>query len=69
LVLLLGLAWAFFTYKSHPVITDLAVGVAAVVVGVLVNLTIDFGGEHASGGLTALVALGAFAVEVAGRMC
>jgi chromate transporter len=67
LVLLLGLSWAFFTYKSHPVITDLAVGVEAVVVGVLVNLTIDFGGEHASGRLTALVALGAFAVEVAGQ--
>jgi chromate transporter len=67
LVLLLGLSWAFFTYKSHPVITDLAVGVEALVVGVLVNLTIDFGAEHASGRLTALVALGAFAVEVAGQ--
>jgi len=67
LVLLLGLSWAFFTYKSHPVITDLAIGVEALVVGVLVNLTIDFGAEHASGRLTALVALGAFAVEVAGQ--
>jgi len=67
LVLLLGLSWAFFAYKSHPVITDLAIGVEALVVGVLVNLTIDFGAEHASGRLTALVALGAFAVEVAGQ--
>lgn len=67
LVLLLGLSWAFFTYKSHPVITDLAIGVEALVVGVLVNLTIDFGAEHATGRLTALVALGAFAVEVAGE--
>jgi len=67
LVLLLGLSWAFFTYKSHPVITDLAIGVEALVVGVLVNLTIDFGAEHASGRLTALVALGAFAVEAAGQ--
>jgi chromate transporter len=67
LVLLLGLSWAFFAYKSHPVITDLATGVEALVVGVLVNLTIDFGAEHASGRLTALVALGAFAVEVAGQ--
>lgn len=67
LVLLLGLSWAFFTYKSHPVITDLAIGVEALVVGVLVNLTIDFGAEHATGRLPALVALGAFAVEVAGE--
>lgn len=36
-------------------------------VGVLVNLTIDFGSEHAMGRLTALVALGAFGVEVAGQ--
>jgi len=67
LVLLLGLSWVFFTYKSHPVITDLAVGVEALVVGVLVNLTIDFGAEHATGRITSLVALGAFAVEVAGQ--
>jgi len=67
LVLMLGLSWAFFTYKSHPVITDLAIGVEALVVGVLVNMTVDFGTEHANGRLTALVALGAFAVEVAGQ--
>jgi len=67
LVLLLGLSWAFFTYRSHPVITDLSIGVEALVVGVLVNLTLDFGAQHAKGIVPALIALGAFAVEVDGQ--
>jgi len=67
LVLLLGLSWAFFTYRSHPVITDLAIGVEAVVVGVLVNLALDFGSQHAKGIVPALIALGAFAVEADGQ--
>jgi len=63
--MLLGLSWAFFRYHSHPVIVDLAVGLEALVVGVLINMTIDFGAEHATGVVPALVALGAFASEVA----
>jgi len=50
IAMLLGLSWAFFRYHSHPVIVDLAVGLEALVVGVLVNMTIDFGAEHATGG-------------------
>jgi len=67
LVLLLGLSWAFFTYGSHPVVIDLAIGLEALVVGVLVNLALDFGAQHATGTIPALVALGAFAVEAAGQ--
>lgn len=67
LVLLLGLSWAFFTYRSHPVITHLAIGVEALVVGVLVNLTLDFGAQHAKGIIPGLIALGAFAVEADGQ--
>ena len=67
LVLLLGLSWAFFTFHSHPAVIDLAIGLEALVVGVLVHMTIDFGAQHARGVLPALVALGAFAVEVAGQ--
>jgi len=67
LVLLLGLSWAFFTFHSHPAVIDLAIGLEALVVGVLLNMTLDFGAQHASGMLPALVALGAFAVELAGQ--
>ena len=67
LVLLLGLSWAFFTFHSHPAVIDLAIGLEALVVGVLLNMTLDFGAQHAKGVIPALMALGAFAVEVAGQ--
>ena len=67
LVLLLGLSWAFFTFHSHPAVVDLAIGLEALVVGVLLNMTLDFGAQHAKGVIPALLALGAFAVEVAGQ--
>ncbi len=45
---MLGLSWAFFTYGSQPVVIDLAIGLEALVVGVLVNLTLDVGAQHAA---------------------
>ena len=66
LVMLLVFSWAFFTYGSHPAVRDLAVGLEALVAGVLVNVTFDFGSQHAKTKVTALVALGAFAVEISG---
>ena len=66
LVMLLVFSWAFFTYGSHPAVRDLAIGLEALVVGVLINVTLDFGSQHAKTKTTALVALGAFAVEIAG---
>jgi chromate transporter len=67
LALVLGLSWAYFAYRSHPIVARLAVGVDALVVGVLVNLTLEFGADHARGVLPALVALAAFGLEVAGQ--
>ena len=67
LLLLLGLSWAFFTFHRHPAVVDLAIGLEALVVGVLLNMTLDFGAQHAKGVIPALLALGAFAVEVAGQ--
>jgi len=67
LVLLLVLSWAYFTYGAHPEVRHLVVGLDALVVGVLVNVTADFGAQHARGAVPALVALGAFAVGVAGQ--
>ncbi len=67
LLLLLGLSWAFFTFHRHPAVVDLAIGLEALVVGVLLNMTLDFGAQHVEGVIPALLALGAFAVEVAGQ--
>jgi chromate transporter len=47
-------------------VRDLVVGLDGLVVGVLASVTVDFGAEHARARLPAVVALGAFAVGVAG---
>ncbi|MGC8511307.1 MAG: chromate transporter [Acidimicrobiales bacterium] len=67
LLLLLGLSWAYFTYGAHPEVRDLVIGLDALVVGVLVHVSADFGSEHARGKVTALVALGAFVLGVTGQ--
>jgi len=67
LVLLLVLSWAYFRYGTHPEVRRLVVGLDALVVGVLVHVAADFGTQHAKGRLHALVALGAFALGVAGQ--
>jgi chromate transporter len=67
LLMLLVFSWAFFSYGSHPAVRDLAIGLEALVVGVLVHVTLDFGSQHAQTRLTAVVALGAFAIEIAGQ--
>ena len=66
LLLVLGMSWAYFTYGTHPEVRDLVVGLNALVVGVLVSVTLDFGAEYARAKLPAIVALGAFAVGVSG---
>lgn len=67
LVLLLTLSWAYFTYGASPAVRDLVVGLDALVVGVLVHVTSDFGAQHARGKLVSLVALAAFVVGVTGN--
>ncbi len=66
LVLLLGLSWAYFTYGAHPEVRNLLVGLDALVVGVLINVAADFGSQHARDAIASIVAIGAFALAVAG---
>jgi len=67
LLLLLGLSWAYFTYGAHPEVRRFVIGLDALVVGVLLNVAMDFAVQHARGTVPALVALGAFAVGIAGQ--
>jgi chromate transporter len=64
--LVLGLSWAYFKYGTSPATRDLAIGLDGVVVGVLASVTMDLGAKHARSRLGALLALGAFAVSLAG---
>jgi Chromate transport protein ChrA len=66
LVMLLGLSWAYFKYGSHPEVSEIAIGLVALVVGVIINMTIDFAAQHARTPPLAIVAFGSFAIEIAG---
>ena len=66
LLLLLGLSWAYFTFGTHPAVRHLVVGLDALVVGVLFNVATDFGVQYARDAIAAIVALGSFALAVAG---
>ncbi|MHB1594548.1 MAG: chromate efflux transporter [Streptosporangiaceae bacterium] len=67
LVLMWLLSWAFFTFGTHPEVRDLVVGLDALVVGVLVHLVVDFGAQHAREKIFAVIALGTFALALAGQ--
>jgi chromate transporter len=64
--LVLVLSWAYFAFGARPGVRDLVVGLDGLVVGVLASVTLDFGVQHVRGKLAAVLALGAFAVGVAG---
>ena len=66
LLLVLGLSWAYAAYGAAPGVGDLVIGLDAIVVAVVASITLDFAAEHARGKLEAVLAVGAFAVAVAG---
>jgi chromate transporter len=66
LVMVLGLSWLYWSYGTRPGVAHMVLGLDAIVVGVIVNVTLDFAGQHARGRVQAALGLGAFAVGVAG---
>lgn len=61
IVLIIGLAAAYFAAGSLPWVAPLFVGLEALVVGVVFNVTLDFGQRALKGRIHALIALAAFA--------
>ena len=66
LVLMLVLSWAYREYGAAAGVRELVTGLDAIVVGVVANVALDFAGQHARGRVEAALAVGAFAVGVAG---
>ena len=60
--LLLALSWAYWTYGTGPQFAELAIGLNAIVVGVVANVTLDFASRNTTGRLPAVLACGGFAV-------
>ena len=61
IVLIIALAAAYFAAGSLPWVAPLFVGLEALVVGVVFNVTLDFGQRALKGRIHALIALAAFA--------
>ena len=59
--LLLALSWAYWSYGTGPQFTQLAVGLNAIVVGVIAHVTLDFASRNLAGRLPAILACGGFA--------
>ena len=66
LALMLGLSWLYSQHGVQDRLGNVIIGLNAIVVGVVVNVALDFAAEHAQGRIEPLLALGAFAVGVAG---
>ena len=64
IVLIIGLAAAYFAAGSLPWVAPLFVGLEALVVGVVFNVTLDFGQRALKGRIHALIALAAFAALI-----
>jgi len=66
LLLVLGISWAYVEYGATSGVSDLVVGLDAIVVGVVASVAWDFGHQHLSGKLQIALALAALAVGVLG---
>jgi chromate transporter len=66
LALMLGLSWLYSQNGVQARLGDVIIGLNAIVVGVIVNVALDFAAQHGRGRIEALLALGAFAVGVFG---
>jgi chromate transporter len=67
LALMLLLSWLYGAYGTGAGFRSFAVGLQAIVVGVVLNVAVDFAGQHVRGRLEAAVAVTAFAVGVLGQ--
>jgi len=63
---MLGLSWLYSQYALQAHLESVVIGLDAIVVGVIVNVALDFAAQHSRGWWEALLAVGAFAVGVAG---
>ncbi len=66
LALMLALSWAYFRYGSAPHLQSVMLGLNAMVVAVVLNVTLDFGARNLKGPLDATLALLAFGFGVMG---
>jgi chromate transporter len=66
LVMMLGLSWLYSQNGVQARLADVIIGLNAIVVGVIVNVALDFAAQHGRGRVEALLALAAFAVGVFG---
>ena len=66
LLLVLGLSWAYAEFHAVSGVRELVTGLDAIVVGVVASVALDFAAQHARGKVEAVLAVGAFAVGVAG---
>jgi len=66
LALMLALSWAYFRYGSAPHLQSVMLGLNAMVVAVVLNVTLDFGARNLKGSLDATLALLAFGFGVMG---
>jgi len=60
-VLMLGLSAAYFAAGKIPLVHTMFLGLDAIIVGVVLQVLLDFGGKAVKGPLEATIALGAFA--------
>ncbi len=66
LALMLALSWAYFHYGSAPHLQSVMLGLNAMVVAVVLNVTLDFGELNLKGPLDATLGLLAFGLGVMG---
>jgi len=66
LALMLGLSWLYSQNEVQTRLGNVIIGLNAIVVGVIVSVALDFAAQHGRGRIEALLALGAFALGVAG---
>lgn len=64
LILMLALSAAYFTFGSLPWVQPLFLGLEALVVGVIINVVLDFGQRAIKGRLEAVIMLAAFSALV-----
>ena len=64
-LLILGLSAAYFAAVRLPIVHTLFLGLDAIVVGVVLQVLLDFGSKAVKGPLEATIALGAFAAQLA----
>jgi chromate transporter len=66
LLLVLGLSWLYWERGLQAHLDSVVVGLDAIVIGVIVNMALDFADQYGRGWIEALLAVGALAVGVAG---